>query len=59
MHELWLIFGWPNGIVVGNLLASAILGVPAVMHLDKRAKKRHERVMRSIKGQKAETGNGE
>lgn len=24
MHILWIIFNWPNGIVVGNLMASVI-----------------------------------
>lgn len=52
VHELWVIFGWPNGIVVGNLMASAILGIPAVMHLDKRAKRRHEIMMHNMNGTK-------
>jgi len=25
-HELWVIFNWPNGIVVGNLLAALLQG---------------------------------
>lgn len=59
LHELWVIFGWPNGIVVGNLMASAILGIPAVMHLDKRAKRRHEVMMHNMNGTRPEGGKRE
>jgi hypothetical protein len=33
MHILWVMFNWPNGIVLGNLLASAMWAVPAFAHL--------------------------
>lgn len=52
VHVLSEMFSWPNGIVVGNLMASAILGVPAVLHLDRRAKRRHEKVMEKVNGPK-------
>lgn len=44
---LTTLFGWPNGIVVGNLLASAIWAIPAFVHLHLRLRKIH----RNVKGQ--------
>jgi hypothetical protein len=35
------LFRWPDGIVVGNLIASALWAIPAVIHLDRLAKKHH------------------
>jgi len=46
MSILLTLFAWPNGIVVGNLIASAILGVPALLHLHWRITKHHREVMR-------------
>jgi hypothetical protein len=46
------LFDWPNGIVVGNLLASVIttsLGLGfAVFHLDRLAKRHHKLHMEAI-----------
>jgi len=56
MHETWhilqVLFEWPNGIVVGNLIAAVIwapLGaLAAVLHLDKLAKKHHAERMAQV-----------
>lgn len=45
IHELWIIFGWPNGIVIGNLMASAIVGAIGFVHLDRLARKHHREHM--------------
>jgi hypothetical protein len=39
------LFAWPEGIVTGNLLASAIWAPLAVIHLDKLARKHHREHM--------------
>jgi hypothetical protein len=36
-----VLFAWPQGIVTGNLLASAIWAPLAVVHLDRLARKHH------------------
>lgn len=41
-HFLGTLFSWPDGIVVGNLIASALWAGPALLHLDRRMRKRHE-----------------
>ena len=38
-HEL---FSWPNGIVVGNLIASALWATPALIHLHRKLDRHHE-----------------
>lgn len=35
------LFEWPNGIVTGNLLASAIWAPLAIVHLDRLARRHH------------------
>jgi hypothetical protein len=35
------LFSWPEGIVVGNLIASALWAAPAISHLDRLARKHH------------------
>lgn len=40
-----LIWSWPAGLVVGNLLASAIWAPLAVIHLDRLAIKHHKEHM--------------
>jgi hypothetical protein len=42
LHFLSILFSWPNGIVVGNLIASALWAGPALFHLDRRMKQRHD-----------------
>lgn len=49
-HFLATLFTWPNGIVVGNLLASAIWAVPAILHLDRLARKHHKEHMDRLGG---------
>jgi len=34
-------FGWPNGIVVGNLIASALWATPALVHLHRKIDRHH------------------
>lgn len=41
---LHILFGWPNGICTGNLIASAIWTVPAMLHIDRRLRKLHRTV---------------
>lgn len=45
---LTILFKWPDGIVVGNLIASALWAVPAIVHLDRLAKKHHRIHMATI-----------
>jgi hypothetical protein len=35
------LFSWPDGIVVGNLIASAIWAPTAIIHLDRLARRHH------------------
>lgn len=47
-HFLWILFNWPNGIVVGNLLASIIwMGI-----MERQHHKRHEELMRHLRIQR-------
>lgn len=39
------LFGWPDGIVVGNLIASALWALPALWHLDRRMRRRHQQLL--------------
>lgn len=48
IHFLAVLFSWPDGIVVGNLIASALWAGPALLHLDRRMKKRHEALKQHI-----------
>ena len=41
MHILSTMFSWPNGIVVGNLLASAIWAPVGIIHLDRLMRRHH------------------
>jgi hypothetical protein len=43
------LFHWPDGIVVGNLIASALWAVPAFLHLDRKMKRHHREHMAAIK----------
>lgn len=42
------LFSWPDGIVVGNLLASAIWGIPTFIRFDRLLKKHHKMHMEAI-----------
>ncbi len=39
-HILYEMFGWPQGIVIGNLIASALWAAPALVHLHRKLNKR-------------------
>lgn len=41
INFLHTLFSWPNGIVVGNLIASAIWAPIGIIHLDRLARKHH------------------
>lgn len=44
-HVFVTLLGWPDGIILGNLLASLIWGLPAILHLDRLAKRHHREHM--------------
>lgn len=44
-HILYEMFGWPQGIVVGNLIASALWAAPALVHLHRKLNKHHREHM--------------
>ena len=49
-HVLSELFGWPNGIVVGNLIASAIWAAPALWHLHRKLDAQHaERIAQAAR----------
>jgi hypothetical protein len=48
------LFAWPEGIVTGNLLASAIWAPLAVIHLDRLARKHHREHLALLHRQHAE-----
>jgi hypothetical protein len=52
INILRTLFSWPDGIVVGNLIASALWAVPAVLHLDRLARKHHREHLAAIKAGK-------
>ena len=41
MTVLRTLFSWPNGIVVGNLIASAIWAPIGIIHLDRLMRRHH------------------
>lgn len=43
------LFQWPDGIVVGNLIASALWATPAIAHLDRLARKHHQAHMAQLR----------
>lgn len=40
-HIVTTMFSWPNGIVVGNLLASLLWAAPALLHLHRKLDRHH------------------
>ena len=62
-HFFWILFAWPQGIVVGNLIASVIWATPAFIHLHRRLGRQHaERLAQAARHHheqmKAITGSG-
>lgn len=43
------LFSWPNGIVVGNLIASAIWAAPALWHLHRKLDRHHAEHLAAIR----------
>ena len=41
MSILRTLFEWPDGILLGNLIASALWAVPGILHLDRLARRHH------------------
>jgi hypothetical protein len=58
IHILSVLFSWPDGIVVGNLIASALWAVPAVAHLDRLAKRHHREHMELLRRHRAADSQG-
>lgn len=48
MREVWHVlaemFSWPQGIVVGNLVASVIWAAPALVHLHRKLDRNHKEI---------------
>lgn len=42
------LFSWPNGIVVGNLIASALWATPALLHLHRKIDRNHAEHLAAI-----------
>lgn len=45
-HILYEMFSWPQGIVVGNLIASVLWATPALIHLHRKLDRHHREQMR-------------
>ena len=43
------LFAWPQGIVVGNLIASALWATPALIHLHLKLRRQHREHLAAIK----------
>jgi hypothetical protein len=43
------LFRWPAGIVVGNLIASAMWATPALIHLHRKLDRHHKEHMEALK----------
>ena len=50
MGILQTLFSWPNGIVVGNLLASVIWAPIAMIRIDRMLKRHHDHMLRHLSG---------
>jgi hypothetical protein len=44
VNILTTMFGWPNGIVVGNMIASALWATPAFLHLHRKLDAMHRHI---------------
>lgn len=44
------LFRWPDGIVVGNLIASCMWGIPGIVHLSRKADRHHAEHMKALQG---------
>jgi hypothetical protein len=49
LHILGVMFSWPDGIVVGNLIASMLWAPLGIIHLDRLARKHHGEHMRLLR----------
>jgi len=43
------LFAWPDGIVVGNLIASALWAAPALIHLHRKLDRHHRALTSTTK----------
>lgn len=48
------LFRWPTGIVVGNLIASAMWATPALLHLHRKINKNHAEHLAAIERSKTD-----
>lgn len=56
--EFHTLFAWPNGIVTGNLLASAFWATPVLIRMEMQNRKRHRELKAQIGSSNANsTGN--
>jgi hypothetical protein len=51
IHLLAVLFGWPNGIVLGNLIASALWAAPALFHLHRKISRHHREQLDAIQAE--------
>jgi hypothetical protein len=58
INLLRTLFSWPDGIVVGNLIASALWAGPALLHLDRRHKQLKAHITALHQGQSASPPGG-
>ncbi len=45
---LGTLFDWPDGIVVGNLIASALWATPALIHLHRKLDRHHREHLAAV-----------
>jgi hypothetical protein len=48
MSILETLFRWPDGIVVGNLIASALWAAPALLHLHRKINRNHREIKATL-----------
>lgn len=49
-HFFTTLFSWPNGIVLGNLIASALWATPTLIHLHTKLNRQHKEHLAAING---------
>lgn len=58
INFLYDLFHWPDGIVVGNLIASAIWAPLTFIHLHRKIDRNHREHMKAIQKGKENGANG-
>lgn len=57
-HVLWQLFGWPAGIVVGNLIASALCQGASLWRLERKLNRHHRAAMAAAGNSSSSSGRG-